>query len=441
MTTYIIILGLIGLLALFVLFFIVTYKVINPNHAHVVVFMGRGRKIYSPKIQEGVKTKTAYFYIPLLMKRFILPLTNVKMDIRDIHLNDIQVAPFICDVITWIHIKNPIMAAERLNLGAGDQFASLREDIINIVQAVARAVAMKQEILDIMRDRKTFADSVSREVGSVLEAWGIDLINLEVNDIRDDKEKDSRVITDYESMRKIQVNSKARKEIAERDREAVEVEQQNLEKAEIAKAQAEENYIKRRIEKDKNVGIMEQGKEKEIATKQEEANRQEVSALRALEVGKAAVQKEATIEVATGEAEAVRVKGEKEADVIRLKGEADGKAIQARGTAEAVAKDRMAEAMQKFNDAATGIEQIRAWIEVEKAKYDALALALSNADLKLVQSGKGGKLFGFPLNAEVGADLGQMFEGMGPDKIKDILDKFSRKNNDSPEEMKPVDEK
>jgi flotillin len=416
----------IGIIALggflLVIFFILTYKVVDPNDAHVVVIMGRGRKIYSPKTKEGIRTRTAYFYIPLLMKRFILPLTNVKMDIPDIHLNDIEVAPFICDVITWLHIDDPITAAERLNLT--EPFISLKEDLVNIVQAVARAVAMKQEVLEIMRDRATFSQAVSAEVGDVLNDWGVKLINLEVNDIRDDAEKQSSVISDYESIRKADINSKARKEVATKDREAVEIEQNNREKAAIATAIAEENLTKRQIEKDKQIGIEAQNKDLAIARQEESANEQKVSALRKLEVGKATVTKEATIEKAIGEAEAIRVTGDKEADVIKLTGEAEGAAIEAKGRAQALAKDKMAEAMQKFNDAATNIEKIRAWIEVEKAKYEALGMALAEADLKLVNSGDKGSIFGFPITAQMGADLAQMVEAMGGiDKVKDAAKK------------------
>jgi flotillin len=428
LTTISITMIIIVLVILFVLFFIATYKVVDPNVAHVVVFMSRGRKIYAPKLTADAKAKTAYFYIPLLMKRFIMPLTNVKMDIPDIHLNDIQVAPFVCDVITWIHIDDPIKAAERLDLSTKDTFSSLREDLINIVQAVARAVAMKQEVLDIMRDRKTFALSVSAEVDGVLGSWGIELINLEVNDIRDDATKESNVISDYESIRKAQINSKARQEVSIRDREAVEIEQDNRQKAEISKAVAEELFTKRQIEKDKNIGIMAQDKEKEIARQEEEANRQKVEALRTKEVGEADVIKQATIAQATGEAEAIRVRGEKEANVIQLKGEAEGRAIQAKGQAEAVAKEKMAEAMQRFNDAATNIEKIRAWIEVQKSKWEAYGKVASNADIKIVSSGKGASLLGVPMNAETGADFSQMMDSIGDiDKISKAVKSVTKK--------------
>lgn len=433
----ILILTIIGLISLFSTFFILTYKVVDPNEAHVIVFMGRGRKVYAPKLisDEGVKTsaRTAYFYIPFLMKRFVMPLTNVKMDINNIHLNDIQVAPFVCDVITWVHISNPVIAAERLNLSGNDTFSSLREDLINIVQATARAASMKQEVLEIMKDRKTFSESVSKEVDPLLKKWGIDLINLEVNDIKDDIAKESQVISDYESIRKVSINSRARKETSILEREAVEVEQENKKKSEIAVANSEKEYMQAKLntekevgiaaqKRDLHIGITEKSKENEIAKADDVANKSKIEAHRTIEVGKAKVLKEAVIEKATGEADAIKIKGEKEADVTTLKGIADGNAIEAKGSAEAISKDKMAEAMQKFNDAAMKVEKIRAEIEVEKFKWEAYGKVAQNAEIKIVNSGNGADLFGIPMNAETGANLGKMLEGVDLSKAKGLIE-------------------
>jgi len=409
------------LLVLFVVFFLLTYKVIDPNEAHVIVFMGRGRKVYTPKEMPGTRMKTSYFYIPILMNRSILPLRNEKMGIEDISLNDSEVAPFKCDIITWLHISDPVQAAERLNLS--QPFVSLQSDLEELVRATARSVSMQYEILSIMRDRESFSTAVSKSVGDVLKEWGVTLINLELNDIRDDQTKSSTVINDYEKIRRAQVQSMSRQEVAIRDREAVQVEAENAKAAKIAIEESQQASETRRVEKEKAIGIAEQEKAMDIAKQQKEANIQSVEALKELEVGKATVHKEAAIEVAFGEAEATKLKGEKEAEVISLKGKAEGEAIEATGTAEAIAKDKMADALAKFNEAATVIEKIRAMIEIEKFKYDALGKALSAADLKLVQSGEGGNIFGFPMNAQTGADLGQMLEGLDLSKIGGLLGK------------------
>lgn len=415
MLTAIIIAAALGVLFLV---FLATYKVIGSNEAHVVVIMGSGRRIYSPVGGEGVKAKTAYFFIPFLMKRYIMPLTNVKLDINEIHLNDIQVAPFVCDVVTWLHIQDPVKAAERLDF-TKDVFTGLHGDLSAIVQAIARAAAMKQEILDIMRDRATFSKSVSSEVDVVLKEWGVQLVNLEVNDIRD--KEGSAVIANYESMRKAQVQSLARIEIATRDREAVEKEQENKQKAEVAKAEAEKTFTTAQIETAAAIGIADQGKEQRVAEAQKVANVTKVEAFRVQEVGKADVIKEATVVTATGEAEAIRVKGEKEANVITLTGQAEGDAIKAKGLAEAEAKLKFAQALKEYNDAGMGIEKLYAWRDVQKAFAAAQGAIAENAEIKLVSSGQGMSLFGMDLNAQSGADLGQFLEGLDVENLPDLV--------------------
>jgi flotillin len=404
------------------LFFLGTYKVIGSNEAHVLVIMGSGRRIYSPVASgEGVKGKTAYFFIPFLMKRYIMPLTNVKLDIQDIQLNDMQMAPFECDVVTWLHIEDPVKAAERLDF-TQNVFQGLHSDLQAIVQAIARASSMKQEILDIMRDRKTFSNGVSAEVDVVLKEWGVQLVNLEVNDIRDTD--GSEVIQNYESMRKAQVASLARIEVATRDREAVEQEQDNRQKANVATATAEKTFTLAQTEKDAAIGIAQQDRDSRIAIAAAETNKQKVEAYRVTTVGSAEVQKQAAITQAEGDGEAIRIKGEKEANVVSLTGKAQADAIEAKGLAEAKAKDAMAKALKEFNDAGINLEQIRANVDIQRAFAQAYAEIAKNAEIKVVTGGKGGNILGLPMNAETGADLGQMVEAFGGvDAIKDLLGK------------------
>lgn len=425
------IIGGLVLVALLVIFFFSTYKVVGPNEAHVIVFMGRGRKIYSPAVKmNGVEGKTSYFYISFLMKRSILPLTNVKLDIMDIHLNDIEMAPFICDVMTWIHIEDPVKAVERLDLTGDNVFESLHKDLIAIVQAIARAASMKQEILDIMRDRATFSKGVSTEVDTVLASWGVQLVNLEINDIRDKAE--SQVIDNYESMRKASIQSTARIAVSQKDREAVEAEQLNRNLIETAKADSEKAFGLKQIERDTIIGTKTQEKEQTIAEAAAMTNDKQVAALRVKTVGEAQVTKDAAIAEAEGRGEAIRIIGEKEANIVSLKGKATGEAIEATGLAEAKAKDAMALALQKYNDAATVIEKIKAGVEVQKAFAEAYGKIAGNANIKIVSGGKGGNILGLPMNAETGADFGQMLEAFGGvDKVKDVLNKIKDLNKDT----------
>lgn len=411
-------------LVAFGIFFLSTYKVIGSNEAHVVVIMGSGRKIYSPVAGEGVKAQTAYFFIPFLMKRYIMPLTNVKLDIQDIQLNDMEMAPFECDVVTWLHIKDPVKAAERLDFST-NVFGTLHQDLIAIVQAIARASSMKQEILDIMRDRKTFSQGVSSEVDVVLKEWGVELVNLEVNDIRDTE--GSNVIHNYEEVRKATVASAARIQVSLRNREAIQKEQENNQLAAVATADADRVSQEAGIARDKAVGVATQEKESTVAIAEAETNQRKVDAYNVTTVGTAKVQREAAITVAEGEGEAIRIKGEKDANVVALKGKAQAEAIEATGLAEAKAKDAMAEALKKFNDAGISLEQIRANVEIQGAFAQAYSAIAGNADIKIVTGGEGGNILGLPMNAKTGADLGQMVEAFGGlDAIKGLLTKKAK---------------
>lgn len=406
-----------------IIFFFAFYKVVGPNEAHVIVFMGRGRKVKSPAQVNGVDGKTSYFFVPFLMKRYVMPLTNVKLDIKDILLNDKEMAPFECDVVTWLHIQDPVKAAERLDFNSGDVFGSLHQDLTAIVQAIARAASMKQEILDIMRDRATFSKGVTAEVDPVLQSWGVQLVNLEVNDIRD--QEGSQVIQNYEAMRKAQVQSLARIQVAQRDREAVEAEQDNRQKAETAKANSEKTFTSSQIDRDTTIGIKNQEKEQQVAVAAAKTNEQKVAALRVSTVGQANVTKEAAVVEAEGRGEAIRITGEKEAAVTTLKGQAAGNAIEAQGLAEAKVKDAMALALQKYNDVATVIEKIRASVDIQKAFAEAYGHIAEKAEIKIVTGGQGANILGLPMNAETGANFGQMLNAMGidPEKLMEVVEK------------------
>lgn len=407
-----------------------TYTVVQPNQAHIVTRLSGGRKVYSPKLnQDGSQpNKTAYFYVPGLMKRQILPLTNIKMEINDIELHDKEVAPFLCDVVCWFHIVDPALASERLDLEHREgTFGSVVESLRLLVPAVAREVAMKQELLDIMRDRKTFGVELESSVESQIEKWGVNVVDLEINDIRDTTT--SGVIRNYESMRQTVVQSTARKQNAQQVQEAIVAEQSNLQLANMKTAEVEETYRKRQIEKDKAIGISEAERDKEIALKTKDANLSKVDAQRTLEVGQADIHALAVVKVASGEADAIKVKGERTAEVTRLTGTAEADVVLAKGTAEADVKLKMAEALKAFNESGITLEQIKAWVEVQKSKYAALPEAFAKANINLTSSDPQKIFGGFGLDAEGGASLAQFVKTLETvtgksvgDIVKDVKD-------------------
>lgn len=420
-----------GVVIVATLFFLLTYTVVDPNKAHIVVVMGGGRRVYSPHVDKDVekKNRTAYFFVPLLMKRIILPLSNVKMEIEKFELKDSEVAPFLCEVTCWFRIENPDIAVEKLDIVDQGFESAVRGTLEEQVRGIARAAAMKQEILDIMRDRKTFGNGVEEEVNGALEEWGLELVKLEIVDFYDTD--DSDVIKDYENKRKSQIEAESRKTVAAQNKEAEIAEAKSREASGIQKAQSDQAVQLADVERQKTVSIAEQDANTEVAERQRVANEKSVAAEEKLVVGRAQVQKNAIIEKADGESEAKRRIGQSEADVEAAKGKAEAEVIKSKGLSEAEATDKKAEALQKYNDAATTIEKINAEVKVKVAQAEAMARALQNANINIVgESEDAAGLFGVNFDAKAGAGFGQMIEAIEKTTGKTVGELVTGKNKE-----------
>lgn len=378
------------------------FRIVPPNEAHIRVMRNR-KDIFS--IRSG---KTSYWFIPFITKLNRLPLHNLTIPVNDIKLNDKSMAKFQCDLVCFVSIKDLDLAVERLVLShtekeLGFDFIKLSEDFRSIMESIGRTVVTKQTILDIYMNRHLLSDAIIKEVAGVFPKWGIELVNLELKHIKDTE--GSTIIADIERKVAAEIRRDAEIKVAETTREA-----------EIAKAQAEEMYKKRQIEKDKAVGIAEQQKNQEIATMKAEANNKEVEALRELEVGKTDIERlkiqrlaeaekyKLTLE-AEGEANKVKSVGQAEADVIRIKKEAD-----AAGTL------KLAEALKQFNEMALNVKLMDVQKEILIEKFRALGSIAKEADIRWIMSGQNAQsFFGLNLDAEGGANFQQFLQQSGID--------------------------
>lgn len=406
---------LVVLLLIAFFFFKSHYVVVDPNKAHVVVSRGGGRKIYHPS-QAG--SPSAYFYIPLIMRRIIVSLENVKQEIQGIELRDMNFAPFKCDIVCWFKISNPELAAEKLSVSAdGDIVDAIQQTLSAQVQGVTRAAAMKQEILDLMKDRTKFGISIFGEVNGDLDEWGVQLVKLEIIDFSDIGE--SHVIADYEKRREAEIESTTRQAVAQQTQlaEVKEAEATNI--ANQAKIKADEEVKMRGIDRDQAVGTRQQLARVTVAEQAQKANAQEVEAEKAKVLGEAQYNADATVITAEGEAKA-RVKqseGEKNSQImtatgnasaIKLKAEADSEAINKTGTAEALVVEKKADAQKKYTDASKDIEMAKIAADIQKTMYISFSQALEKANLQIISPDM--KFLGF--GAEEGAGLGVMIENL-----------------------------
>ena len=386
------------------------YRVVPVNEAHIRVLQNT-KSVFSSRVG-----KSAYWVIPFITKLHKLPLCNLAIPVNDIKLNDKDMAKFVSDIMCFVNIKNIDLAVERLILTdttqeMGFDFTRLSEDLRAIMQSVGRTVTTKQSILDIYMNRQLLDQAITKEVEVVFPKWGIELVDLELKDIKD--APGSTIIQDIERKVAAEIRRDADIRVATTTKEA-----------ELVKAEAEEAYRKRQIEKDKQIGISEQAKNQDIAEQEAEANIQRVEAARKLQVGQAEIEKQkieqlamaqrikSTVE-AEGRSNEITSVGKAEADIIRIKKEAD-----AAGTL------KLAEALKQFNEVAVNVKILDIHRDVMLAKFNALAQAIQQADVKWIMSGANAqRFFGLNLDAEGGANLQQFFEESGLDleKLRKLL--------------------
>ncbi|MGD0979808.1 MAG: SPFH domain-containing protein [Candidatus Bathyarchaeia archaeon] len=405
-------------IAVIVILLYFIYTVVKPSEAHVVVTQGKGRKLYTSRPNE----KSSYWYVPLWMKRTILPLGIVKLQIENISLRDSDMAKFLGDVRVWLNIENPELAAEKL--GTGDYTQTLTTDVKDLIESITRNESMKMDVISIMRDRAKFSTTVRDEIKPVLLGeWGIKIADLEVIHFKD--LDPYHVIADIEERQAKVIEAETRKQVADQEKDAVISEQRSLQDRETQKAQAEQAYKSAQLEAQKQIGIADQQRAEEIAKATMDANKQAVESMRALDVGTAEVGAQAVVKTAEGAANAVKTKADGDAQAIKLTGFAQADVNQAQLFATAAGTEKQANALKLYNDAGLSIEIIHATLQSQIAKWAALGDGLKVAKISIVQSGES-QIFGIPLSAEVGADIGMMIkaleaQGVDVSKVLDAL--------------------
>lgn len=390
------------------------YRIVPVNEAHIRI-LGNSKKIFSSRPGNG----SAYWIVPCMTKMHKLPLCNLAIPVNDVKLNDKNMAKFVTDIMCFINIKDIDLAVERLSLtdtskSVGFDFVKLSEDLRAIMESVGRTVTTKQTILDIYMNRSMLDQAITKEVEVVFPKWGIELVDLELKDIKD--APSSSIIHDIEVLRASEIRRDAEIKIAITTRES-----------EIAKAEAEETYRKRQIEKDEAIGMAEQSKNQKIAKMEADANIMKIEAKRKLEVGQAEIDKDVIKQKADASKIKFTTEAEGQANQIKTVGQAEADIIKIKKIADADGTLKLAEAMKEFNDTAIDVKKIDVNKEIMIAKFNAFATALSKANIKWIISGsKTQNLLGLNLDAEGGANLEQFIQESGIDITK-ILESFKTK--------------
>jgi uncharacterized membrane protein YqiK len=410
------------------------YHIVPVNEAHVRILFDK-KEVFASR--RDLNTKPSYWTVPFVTKMHRMPLSNIRIDVPDVKLNDKNMAKFMCDIVCFVVIKDVQLAAERTFITITKKpyeerasgFEEIAQDFKAIMESVGRTVATKQSILEIYMDRSTLDNAVTKEVEAVFPKWGLELVDLEIKDVKD--VDGSTIIQDIEKKRAAEINAEMRVKVAEQSKIASIAEAENSRTANVRSAEMEEEYRKRQIEKDRTIAISTQDMVMQSAKKEQEANAQKVEAKRTLDVGYAEVKMLETVQLADAEKEKLKRVAEGNASATQQTGQAEANVIKLKKVAEAEGVDRLAEAQRKFDDKATNIQWINASRDIGLAQAEAAKVGLAQAHINIVsgetQDLVNGSLLGkVSIGGKEGVALQQFLQGLTPEQIKFGMDMLSK---------------
>lgn len=390
------------------------YRIVPPSEAHLVTTPS-GAFVASP--DEDVGKAKKYFHIPEWIPWLGRTVRIMNITIDELKYNQETIekgqARYNVDVSLKYRIKNVKISAQRYT---NDE--DLKEQLKEVVKASVRNITVNYEVTEVRAKKAIVDEEIEKLLTVELDKWGLELINFQLVGFSDTEE--SSIISDISKRREVEIESRTREENAERKKQA-----------RIKEAEAEEKAKEREISKEKVIGQREQDKLKSIAENAKLAKEKEFEVIRVKTIEQAKIDKEKAIVKAEEEKATEAIMKEKkklEGEGDRAKAEeiAKGEAapIREKGFAEAEAKDKLQQALNKFEDKA--IRALVAEKIVEKDKLVGLetAKALTNADLKVFAGDGKGK---------AGFDLAQLLGGLktAGDKndVEAILNRFARPND------------
>mgnify|MGYP000843910702 FL=1 len=383
------------------------YKTVGPDEAMIVTgsYLGSknvlsddpGRKI---KVVRG----GGAFILPIFQQCNFLSLLSHKLDVTTPEVYTEQGVPVLADGVAIIKIggstDDVVTAAEQF---MGKPTEALRLEAQEVLEGHLRAILGTMTVEEVYRNRDKFAQEVQAVAANDLKKMGLQIVSFTIKDVRDKQGyldalgkpriaavKRDAEIGEAEAIRDARIQKALADEEGQkaellRDTKVAEAakekelkiaafkREQDTAKAEadqaynIQQARSEQMVVEERmkvelVRKDREIDLQ----EKEILRRQKQydaevkkkADADRYSVEQAAEADKAKHMREADalqyrIEAeAKANAEQKRLEGMAIADAERAKGTAEAEVIRLRGLAEAEAKQKLAEAFEKFGEAA-----------------------------------------------------------------------------------------
>ncbi len=344
----------IGLLAL--LFIPLLFRtVVSTNDVHIVQSTKE-----TVSYGKGQETGNSYYawpsWFPIIgIKTIVLPVSVFDIKLTDYAAYDKDRLPFMIDIIGFFRINNSNEAAERI-----DSFDALQEQLKGILQGAIRSILASSEISGILEGRAEFGQKFTQEVEAQLREWGVVPVkNIELMDIRD--MNGSKVIADIMAMKKSEVESKSRMEIA-----------RNMQNAETAEIEAKQTVQLRDQEAKQlvNVRTAEQEQATFVAREkaaQNVADEKRITTEKSMEIQRVNDVRAAEIKK---EVEVVNAEQMKQVSIVEAEGTKQQTVLIAEGTLEATKRE--AEGIQVVGnakaDAEKAMQMAPVFAQIELAK-------------------------------------------------------------------------
>lgn len=460
--------------------FIAKYRTVGPDEALIVTGSYLGSK--NVNIDEsGNKVKIirggGTFVLPVFQRAEPLSLLSSKLEVSTPEVYTEQGVPVMADGIAIIKVGSSIAeiatAAEQF-LGKTKQ--DLENEAREVLEGHLRSILGSMTVEEIYKNRDKFSQEVQRVATQDLAKMGLVIVSFTIKDVRDKNgyldslgkpriaqvKRDADIATaeaEKETrIKKAEAAKEAKKAELERATEIAEAEKENQLKIaefrleqDIAKARADQAYdlesarAKQQVtEQEMQIKIIERQKqieleEKEILRREKQydsevkkkadadryAVEQSAAAEKAKQMAEADANKYRVEALAKAEAERIRIDGLAKAEAQKAQGTTEAEIIRLKGIAEAEAKQKVAEAFERFGQAAI-LDMILKMLP-EYAKQ--VATPLANIDQITVvdtgsSDGNGGanKITGYATNlmsslqeslkASSGIDVKQLLENL-----------------------------
>ncbi len=358
---------------------IAMYRIIPPSEAHLVVCPTKKMVCASDERVQNEQGSKWYLHIPLIRQVRIIDLTTKELIVNQETYEKGQ-ARYNVKSSTKYRVKNVEIAAETF-ISQND----LQEQLTEVIRASVRAVTVRYDVTEARAKKQLMSEEIQKEFVDDFSKWGLELINFQLVDFRDTES--SKIISDISKRREVEIEATTREQNAEK-----------IKQAKMKEAESDEKAKEREIERDKVVGERQQQMKQAVAEKEKTAKEKEYEVIRVQIVKQAEIDKDkAKVDAARDkEVEEIRKEQKKvegEGDRLRAEEQAKGEAapIREKGLAEALAKEKLQAALNKFKP-----EAIRALVAEKIVDKDlqvgkATADALKEADVRVFSGGEGDK--------------------------------------------------